>query len=91
MPSWEQVGELIREFGWAKGVFTIFFFVAHAWIYRLYTGRLADRQQEIDRIAADNREYRERFLALLDRQMGLIQPELQLAAGDGTKKKKKEH
>jgi hypothetical protein len=92
MPSWEQVGGLIREFGWTKGVFTIFFFMAHAWIYKLYAGRLADRQKEIDRIAADNREYRERFLTLLDRQMGISPSERQLPGGDGTeKKKKKEH
>lgn len=64
--SGDDVLEFIKTLGWAKGVFTVFFFMAHAYIYSLYKGRLNDRQKEIDRIAAENREYRERFLALMD-------------------------
>jgi len=58
--------EMIKALGWAKGMFTVFFFMAHGYIYSLYRGRLNDRQKEIDRIASENREYRERFLKLMD-------------------------
>lgn len=66
-PSWDTVASFIEKFGWTKGVFSLFFFLAHGWIYQLYNGRLSDRQGEIDRLAADNRAYRERYLAQLDR------------------------
>jgi hypothetical protein len=56
----------IEKFGWTKGMFALFFFMSHGWIFHLYNGRLSDRQGEIDRLAADNREYRERYLARLD-------------------------
>ena len=58
--------EMIKALGWAKGMFTVFFFMAHGYIFSLYRGRLNDRQKEIDRIASENREYRERFLKLMD-------------------------
>ncbi len=70
LPSWSTVKDYVIAFGWVKGVFTIFFFLAHAWIYSLYRGRLKDRQKEIDRLAEDNHEYRERFLRLLDIHLG---------------------
>lgn len=64
--SAEIMLEFIEALGWTKGVFTVFFFIAHGYIFILYRGRLSDRQKEIDRIAAENREYRERFLMLMD-------------------------
>ena len=73
-PSWPEIKDFIVTMGWAKGVFTIFFFIAHAWIYKLYNGRLEDRQAEIDRLASDNREYRERFLRLLDKHFKYTPP-----------------
>ena len=73
-PSWAEIKDFIVTLGWAKGVFTIFFFLAHAWIYNLYSGRLKDRQAEIDRLSADNREYRERFLSLLDKHFKYTPP-----------------
>src|SRR6266516_2769669 len=59
------------SFGLLRGTFALFFWVMHFWIYRLYNGRLKDRQREIDNIAAENRAYRERFLALIDQSLGL--------------------
>jgi len=70
LPDFGTIKSFISAFGWTKGVFTIFFFSAHAWIYRLYNGRLNDRQAEIERLAKDNHEYRERFLKLLDKHLG---------------------
>lgn len=62
------------EFGLLEGVFTAFFFGAHGVIYKLYQGRLIDRQNEIDRLAVDNREYRERFLSLIDAKFSYSLP-----------------
>lgn len=70
LPSWADVQNIVGVFGWTKGIFTIFFFLAHFWVYRAYEGRLQDRQLEIDRLAADNRDLRDRFTALLDKHMG---------------------
>ncbi|MBE7444733.1 MAG: hypothetical protein HS132_05590 [Planctomycetia bacterium] len=68
--DWQTIKSYIVSFGIVKGLFVIFFFGAHAWIYLSYRGRLKDRQAEINRLAADNREYRERFLYLLDNKFG---------------------
>lgn len=62
------MGDLIAQLGWVKGTFTVFFWAAHWWIYKLYKGRLEDRQKEIDRLAEDNHEYREHFMKLLQSQ-----------------------
>lgn len=62
----DNIVEMLRDLGWTKAVFTVFFFMAHGYIWSLYKGRLNDRQKEIDRLAADNREYRERLLKLMD-------------------------
>lgn len=71
--NWEVIETFIVTFGWTKGILTIFFFLAHFWIFMQYNGRLKDRQREIDRIASDNREYRNRFLELLDKRFDLNQ------------------
>lgn len=89
MPAWDEIRQFVSEFGLVKGIFTIFFFMAHAWIYRLYSGRLEDRQKEIDRLAADNHEYRERFLSTLDREMGYRTPTRQVTSGSEDAKKRK--
>jgi hypothetical protein len=68
---WEIIKDAIATFGLLKGTFALFFWVAHYWIYRLYAGRLQDRQREIDKVAAENREYRDRFMTLLDIKFGL--------------------
>ena len=69
--AWNVVKDAVVSFGLLRGSFVLFFWVAHYWIYKLYSGRLRDRQKEIDRVAADNREYRERFLDLLDKHFDL--------------------
>lgn len=68
---WEIVKDAIVTLGLVRGTFVLFFWIAHFWIFRLYSGRLKDRQKEIDNIAAENRQYRERFLALIDKHLGL--------------------
>lgn len=68
VPDWNTIKDFLVQFGWIKGTLTIFFWLAHYWIYHLYNARLNDRQKEIDRLAGDNREYRERLLAIFDKQ-----------------------
>jgi hypothetical protein len=70
----QTVKELILSLGLVKGTFVVFFFVAHGWIFLLYNGRLKDRQKEIDRLATDNREYRVRFVTLMDKRFGFKKP-----------------
>ena len=41
----------------------------NARIHRQYQEQLQDRQNEIDRLAEDNRAYRDRFLALLEKRI----------------------
>ena len=38
-------------------------------IHQQYQEQLQERQHEIDRLAEDNRAYRDRFLALLDKKI----------------------
>ncbi|MFA5240495.1 MAG: hypothetical protein WC476_12420 [Phycisphaerae bacterium] len=70
IPDWQTILEFIDKLGTTEGVFVILFFVLHAWIFMLYKGRIKDRQREIDRLADENHEYRERFVLLLDKQFG---------------------
>mgnify|MGYP000909113906 CR=1 FL=1 len=64
--SIENAIDCIKNFGLLKGLFLIFFICAHTWIYCLYNQRINDAKEQIKRIANENREYRERFLSLLD-------------------------
>jgi hypothetical protein len=63
----EFMMEALKTFGLRDGLFVIFFLGMHYWVHLQYKGRLSDRQLEIDRVAGDNREYRDRFTRLLDR------------------------
>ena len=66
LPDFKTIKDFIQTFGWTKGVFTIFFFSAHGWVFKLYNDRLKDKQAEIERLASDNRTYRDRFLKFYD-------------------------
>ena len=61
--------EAAQAFGWERALFTAFFFGMHYAVYKLYLGRLQDRQQEIDRLREENNDYKERFIAMLDQEM----------------------
>jgi hypothetical protein len=74
LPDWDTIKSFIVALGWTKGVFSLFFFIAHAWIFWLYRGRLKDRQAEIERVVAENRQYRERFLKFYDDKFGYKPP-----------------
>lgn len=71
----KTVLEAVKSFGWAGGTLIVFFWVAHFVYYKLTQARLHDRQEEIDRLAADNHAYRDRWLALHDKQHGYTPPQ----------------
>ncbi len=69
MPDWDIIIAILSDFGIRDGLFVIFFIVFHYWIWKLYINRLSDRQNEINRIAEENREYRETFMALVNNKL----------------------
>lgn len=68
--SLDALNNFLTSLGIVKGLFALFFIIAHLWIYGQYRGRLNDRQKEIDRLAEDNRRYREIYLKNLDEKFG---------------------
>ncbi len=70
-PSWDVILEFIQKLGWVKGMFALFFWVAHAAYFLMVRGRLKDRQREIDRMAADIADYRNTFSSLILKEMKL--------------------
>jgi len=74
--TWDTILKFIQSLGLVKGIFVIFFFLMHGLYFLAMNGRLKDRQAEIDRITADNREYRERFLSILDESQGYKKPKV---------------
>jgi len=64
-----NIVESIKSIGLAKTLFAFIVLSCHFYIFRLYNARLKDRQKEIDRLAEDNREYRDRFMKLLDKNL----------------------
>lgn len=83
--SFQELFEMIKSLGLTKGLFVFFFITAHTWVWVLYKGRLDDRQKEIDRIAQENREYRERFLDLMDNAFS-YSPPTRKTGSDGARK-----
>ena len=63
------ISKTLESFGVIRGLFVIFFLGMHVWVYRLYKGRLDDRQKEINRIADENRDLRNFFMKKLEEKM----------------------
>lgn len=89
MPNWSEVQSLVGEFGLLKAMFLFFFVLSHTWIFYLYTARLADRQTEMNRLAAENLDYRERFVQILDDRMGHVPPSPSRGQSPKLKKEKR--
>lgn len=68
---WNVLKDALLTFGFTKGLILVMFLGGHYWVFRLYENRVKDRQREIDNLARDNREYRDRFLTILDRHFEL--------------------
>lgn len=56
--------EYLKELGAFQGSLVLFFFVAHYAIWRMYRGRLRDRQKEINRMAEHCKDVRKDNLSL---------------------------
>ena len=67
-PSSFYIIELVREIGVTKALSIIIVLSCHFFIFLIYNGRIKDKQDEIDRLVEDNREYKDRFLKILDKQ-----------------------
>lgn len=61
--------KIFGELGIWDGLLAVTWIGGHIWVYKMYNDRLKDRQEEIDRLAADNRDYRDRFLHFIDERM----------------------
>ncbi|WHI46464.1 hypothetical protein ACJJIW_20630 [Microbulbifer sp. JMSA004] len=70
----KDILQFVQNMGLKNGLFVIFFIFAHYLLFWMYSGRLKDRQVEIDRLAADNKEYRDRFLKLMDNAFSYSPP-----------------
>jgi hypothetical protein len=75
IPSFDTVKDFIVTMGWTKGVFALFFFIAHGALFKAYEGRLRDQKREIDRLTKEKDEYIHRLLSLMDSKFGIQLPE----------------
>lgn len=70
---WDTLPELIKEIGIVKGllvfIIVLLFFGMQKRISTLYRKNIEDKQKEIDRLAKENHEYRDRFMKMLDDNM----------------------
>ena len=72
----DAIFSFLTEFGEINGLLILGIIFMFLWvrslntrIHRQHQEQLQDRQREIDRLAEDNRAYRDRFLALLDKKI----------------------
>ena len=72
----DAISPFLEEFGEVNGLLILGIIIMFSWvrilnsrIHKQYQQQLQDRQREIDRLAADNHEYRDRFLVLLDKRI----------------------
>lgn len=79
---WDNIVVLIQSLGVTKGLFAVFFIGAHLVIYGLYRNTIKQMQAEINRLAAENREYRERFLSFVDKHMNYKKPKATKKKGE---------
>jgi hypothetical protein len=64
--NWSSVVDVLKNFGLTRGLCVIFFLSLWWFYHRAHQNRLKDKDAEINRLAADNHEYRERFMRLFD-------------------------
>ncbi|MDD9884299.1 MAG: hypothetical protein OXU62_07190 [Gammaproteobacteria bacterium] len=60
-------GDFLANLSFTEGALLILLISGGFWLYKSQQSRLDERQQELDRLAADNRDYRDRFERLHDR------------------------
>lgn len=60
-------GDFLANLSFTEGALLILLILGVFWLYKSQQSRLDERQRELDRLAADNRDYRDRFERLHDR------------------------
>jgi hypothetical protein len=65
MTEWDFLTKIYQEHGIISVAVLVALVAACYWIHKLYEGRLQDRQQQIDRLAEENRQYRDIFMRLI--------------------------
>lgn len=60
-------GDFLANLSFTEGALLILLILGGFWLYKSQQSRLDERQRELDRLAADNRDYRDRFERLHDR------------------------
>ena len=65
-----SISEFFSALTFIEGVLLILLLLGGFWIYKSQQRQLDDRQREIDRLAADNREYRDRFERMMNQKLG---------------------
>ena len=65
-----SISEFFSALTFIEGVLLILLLLGGFWIYKSHQRQLDDRQREIDRLAADNREYRDRFERIMNQKLG---------------------
>jgi len=63
---WDNIVTILEKYGLFGGTFFLFWIFANWYFHKQYNDRLKDKQNEIDRLAADIKDYRDRFLHFLD-------------------------
>ena len=58
--------EFFANLSFTEGALLILLILGGFWLYKVQQNRFAERQKELDRLAADNRDYRDRFERLHD-------------------------
>ena len=65
-----SISEFFSTLTFIQGVLLILVLLGGFWIYKSQQRQLDDRQWEIDRLAAGNREYRDRFERIMNQKLG---------------------
>ena len=64
---WDAIVALMQRITPLEGVLLLLVVIFHRSTVQGYKARVNDRQKEVDRLAKDNRDYRDRFEWLHDR------------------------
>lgn len=65
------ISDFLNDFGVLDGLLILFFIFGHLAIYKLYIKNIKSKQEEINRIALENREYREIFINLIEQRLNI--------------------
>ncbi len=61
--------QAIKEIGIYESISALLIIALHLYIKNLYDKNISDKQDQIDRLALENREYREKFIKFLDNKL----------------------